>query len=209
MNREARVVRRVNWFRTLIAKKSATLGREHLQHWPEKHERGPLHCFLVDCSGSMLRGQHLARAKGLLLQLIQAAYRQRAHIAIVAFGGNTAWVHVPPARARPISSQQVGAWLQPIGGGGGTPLLKGVGAASRLLMARARLHPGQARWLWLLTDGRSTDSPRRPATADVAVIVDCECSRAPLQRCRCLADDWRAHLWRLSDCSPDLSWEPA
>jgi magnesium chelatase subunit ChlD-like protein len=48
------------------------------------------------------------------------------------------------------------------------------------------------RWLWLLTDGRSSESPARPEAADVACVVDFEAARIPLHRAQQLAERWQA-----------------
>jgi magnesium chelatase subunit ChlD-like protein len=48
------------------------------------------------------------------------------------------------------------------------------------------------RWLWLLTDGRSSESPARPQAADVACVVDFEAARLPLHRAQRLAAQWDA-----------------
>lgn len=198
---------RVHWLRTLIAKGGESLRHEHLRYWPMGARAGALHCFLVDCSASMLRGRQLALAKGLLRQLIHSAYQQRSEVAIVGFAGRQAKVHLTPTAARPHTSTRVEAWLQPIRGGGGTPFESGAAAATRLLASAARVRPAQSRWLWLLTDGRSPESPSRPAAADVAVVIDCEQHRAPLQRCRALAERWRAHYLDLTDFSLESSPE--
>lgn len=199
--------RRIRWLRTLIAKGSGPLRREHLRYWPMSARAGALHCFLIDCSGSMLRGRQLALAKGLLRQLIHSAYQQRAEVAIVGFAGDEAKVHLAPTAARPYASKRVEAWLQPIRAGGATPFGRGVAAATRLLAGAARARPTQLRWLWLLTDGRSAESPARPPAADVAVVIDCEPQRVPLQRCRALAERWRAHHRLLADFSLEPSSE--
>ena len=192
---------RIHWLRTLAAKAQAPLRREHLRFFPASAGAGELHCFLVDCSASMLRGQQLARAKGLLMQLIQSAYQQRAEVAIVGFAGSRAHVHLPPTLARPLTSTRVEQWLQPIRAAGATPLARGAAAAAHLLARAARVRPAQRRWLWLLTDGRSPESPVRPRPADIAVVIDCEQGRTRLSRCRSLAEGWRAYYRELGEFS--------
>ena len=54
----------------------------------------------------MLAGQRLARAKGLLTQLLQLAYQQRAQIAIVSFAGAGAETRVYPTAARPTNPRE-------------------------------------------------------------------------------------------------------
>ena len=70
---------------------------------------------------------------GVLLRLLERAYRARAEVALVCFGGGSAEVRLQPARARPWSD----AWIRPIAGGGGTPLALGTERAGRLLAQRA------------------------------------------------------------------------
>jgi magnesium chelatase subunit ChlD-like protein len=164
-------------------------------------EAGVLHCFLVDCSSSMASARQLAQAKGLLMQLIHMAYKQRAEVAIVGFASTGAQVHLPATLARPLTSQQIEKWLQPLRAGGGTPFAQGVITASGLLTRAARARPAQSRWLWLLTDGRSTESPERPARVDVAVVIDCEQRRVRLNRCIDIARRWGARYQRLADYS--------
>lgn len=193
--------RRISWSRTLVAKGSAALRREHLRFVPVVPAAKALHCLLVDCSGSMLAAQQLALAKGLLLQLIGMAHKQRAEIAIVSYAGKSAKVLVRTTSARPMTSAHADRWLQPVRGGGGTPFSKGVVAATNLL---AQGKPGQQRWLWLLTDGRTMESPLRPSVADVAVVVDCERNRIRLNGCLALAKRWGADYRLLSDFELDV-----
>jgi magnesium chelatase subunit ChlD-like protein len=88
-------------------------------------------------------------------------------------------------------------WLAPVGGGGGTPLTLGVETASALLERAARLKPAQQRWLWILSDGRSTGSPRRPPLADQVVFVDFERDESVrLGRCLQLAQAWGSKYMR-------------
>jgi magnesium chelatase subunit ChlD-like protein len=79
-----------------------------------------------------------------------------------------------------------------VGGGGGTPLTAGVRRATELLERSARRKPGQQRWLWILTDGRTRDMPVRPLDVDEVVFVDFEREAIRLGRCEMLADAWGA-----------------
>ncbi|MBL8265251.1 vWA domain-containing protein [Steroidobacter sp.] len=190
---------RVHWVRTLVAKGPEIFRREHLRFRPGVARTRTLHCLLVDCSASMLQSQQLAAAKGMLMQLIQMAYDQQADIAIVGFAGAEARVFVAPTRARPPTSIHAERWLQPIRGGGATPLSRGVATASRLISQAKQAQPQQHTWLWLLTDGRTTESPARPSAADNIVVVDCERSRIRLQHCLTLARRWSAQYLNLQD----------
>ncbi|HSB96261.1 MAG TPA: VWA domain-containing protein, partial [Spongiibacteraceae bacterium] len=184
-----------------IAKRQQTLQRRHLRFRSQDARAGVLHCFLIDCSGSMLAGQRLARAKGLLMQLLQQAYRQRAQIALISFAGERALIRVYPTAARPANSRALQSWLQPIAGGGGTPFAHGVATANTLLTQTKRRDPAQQRVLWLLTDGRSRELPDAPGQTDRRIVIDCEQQRAALGRCRLLAQQWQAEYRRLDDVS--------
>ncbi|WP_409371923.1 vWA domain-containing protein, partial [Paraburkholderia sprentiae] len=98
-----------------------TLRREHLRFVREMPRGGVLHCFVLDCSGSMLAGQRLALAKGLLTTLFDRASAMRAEAALICFGGAGADVRFGPAVPRWWNER----WLAPVGGGGGSPLASG------------------------------------------------------------------------------------
>ena len=205
IRRDAPAGSHVHWHRTLVAKATEPLAFEHLRWKPESRAFPVLHCLLIDCSQSMLAGAGLSRAKGLLLQLIQMAYEQRAEVALVSFSGAAARVLLPPTLARPATSTHVEQWLQPIRGAGATPFARGVTAASNLLMRAAHGRPQQTRWLWLLTDGRTLEAPSRPDAADNVVIVDCDQRRIRLSQCRALARAWQAEYRPLTDFTPQRS----
>ncbi|MFM0242261.1 vWA domain-containing protein [Paraburkholderia phytofirmans] len=180
--------KRIDWLHTLAAKRQDALRAGHLRFAREAPRGGVLHCFVLDCSGSMLAGQRLALAKGLLIALFDRASAARAEAALVCFGGAAADVRFGPAVPRWWNER----WLSPVGGGGGTPLTAGVRCASELLDRSARRKPGQQRWLWILTDGRTRDMPARPLDAHEVVFVDFEREAIRLGRCEMLADAWGA-----------------
>ncbi len=179
---------RIHWPRTLAARRRAPLAASHLRYRNVEARAGVLHCVVLDCSGSMAHGDPLALAKGVLTRLIERAYQARADVALVCFAAGQAEVRLAPSRARRWNDD----WIRPIAGGGGTPLTLGMARADRLLARQARLRPAQQRWLWLLTDGRSTETPARPAWADHVVVVDVESHALPLGRCQQLAQAWGA-----------------
>lgn len=183
--------KRIAWLPTLIAMRQDTLRTEHLRFAREAPQGGVLHCFVLDCSGSMLGGQRLALAKGLLIALFDRASASRAEAALVCLGGAGADLRFGPAVPRWWNER----WLSPVGGGGGTPLASGVRQAAQVLERSARRKPAQQRWLWILTDGRSGDQPARPRHADEVVFVDFERAAIRLSRCRTLADAWGAALF--------------
>ncbi|SDR28531.1 magnesium chelatase subunit ChlD-like protein [Paraburkholderia fungorum] len=186
--------KRIAWPPTLAAMRGDTLRAAHLRFVREVPRGGVLHCFVLDCSGSMLAGQRLALAKGLLIALFDRASAARAEAALICFGGTGADVRFGPAVPRWWNER----WLRPVGGGGGTPLASGVRRAAQLLERSARVKPAQQRWLWILTDGRTHDQPARPLDADVVVFVDFERGAIRLGRCEALADAWGARR-----CTPE------
>ncbi|MET3494647.1 magnesium chelatase subunit ChlD-like protein [Variovorax boronicumulans] len=127
---------------------------------------------------------NLARAKGLLLSLMEEAYRRRDHVALLCFAGDVVELRLPPRRASAWNDD----WVAPIAAGGGTPLALGVQRAQQLLAHSA----ARQRWLWLLTDGRSNETPARPEAADFVCVVDFEAARVPLRRAQQLAVRWEA-----------------
>ncbi|KAF1028985.1 MAG: hypothetical protein GAK40_00708 [Burkholderia plantarii] len=136
----------------------------------------------------MLEGGRLARAKGLLLALFDAAARERAEVVLVCFGGGGAERRFGPAVPRWWNAR----WLAPLGGAGGTPLARGLEVARAQLAQATRRRPGATRWLWLLSDMRTDERPPRPAQADAVQIVDFDDARVRLGRAERLAHDWDA-----------------
>ncbi|GAB7125518.1 VWA domain-containing protein [Silvimonas sp. JCM 19000] len=163
------------------------LAAEHLRYQAQRAPAGVLHCFVLDCSASMLRGEQLALAKGWLASMFDQAAQQRAMAALICFGGQQADLRFGPAVPRWWNER----WLAPLTGGGGTPLRLALHKADALLARAARLHPAQQRHLWLLTDGRSTETPSRPSHADEIHIVDFETGPLRLGRCATLRTAWK------------------
>jgi magnesium chelatase subunit ChlD-like protein len=173
---------------TLRAKRAAHLETRHLRYRRAQGDASVLHCFVLDCSGSMLTGERLARAKGLLVALFDRAYRERAEVALVCFGGGRAEVRRQPGAAHWWNER----WIAPIGGGGGTPLALGLSSATNVLERAMRRRPKQHRWLWLLTDGRTNERPAMPAGADRIIVVDFDEGFARVGRCAEFARAWQA-----------------
>lgn len=189
----------MHWSRTLLARGNTALRVEHLRFKPKISRAGVLHCFVLDCSGSMLGGRQLALAQGALRRLHQRAYQQRAHIAFITYAGNSAQIVVRPTAARPFNALRIDSALPLVQGGGGTPLALGLARADALLAVHRRKNPSQQQWLWLLSDGRVKEIPMRPQHADIVRIVDCENQRIALNRCRALAEYWQADYQTLND----------
>ncbi|WP_201787433.1 vWA domain-containing protein [Pseudomonas sp. BMS12] len=168
------------------------MGYEHLQFQRRASTAGELHCLLLDCSGSMLKRHNLALAKGLLAQLSAQLYRRRSELAVIAFAGRQARVLQAPRKAAACNLE----WIAPIGGGGGSPLLRGLEEAERLLSAARRRNPGQRRYLWLFSDGRFQQLGGRPQHADHCLVVDFDNAPVALGRAERIAGLWQGEYWR-------------
>jgi magnesium chelatase subunit ChlD-like protein len=183
---------------SLAQKGPAPLRASHLRFIDPAPRSGALHCFLLDCSTSMLGGERLSTAKGLILACLDRAADERAQAALISFGGGRAELRFGPAVPRWWNER----WVEPIVGGGGTSLSIGMAAAAKLLERCKRRHPARECVLWVLGDGRTHDRPEKPRAADRVVIVDCERGgrvRPPLGRWEQLARDWGAVYFRPED----------
>ena len=178
----------VDWPRTLATRGAQPLHRSHLRFRAEETGAAALHCFVLDCSASMVTHGQLARAKGLVAAWLQAAYQRRDDVALLCFAGGRLDWRLKPGRARAWTDREV----MPIAGGGGTSLMQGLAEADAVLAQAARRQPGQSRCLWLLTDGRSPQQPPRPRAAHHVGVVDFESSRVKLGRNAVLATRWGA-----------------
>jgi magnesium chelatase subunit ChlD-like protein len=186
---------RIDWIETLRAKRAGPFEARHLRYRRTTGDASLLHCFVLDCSGSMLRGERLARAKGLLVALFDRAYRERAEVALVCFGGGRAEVRRQPGAAHWWNER----WIAPIGGGGGTPLALGLASASTLLERAARRDLSTRRWLWVLTDGRTNETPTMPLHANRMIVVDFDDDPLRAGRCEDLARVWNAEHVHVGD----------
>lgn len=179
-----------DWPATFAARGAEPLASQHLRRQTPPPTGQRLHCFVLDCSGSMAAGGALARAKGVLLALMEQAYRRRERVALLCFAGTRVELRLPPRKAAAWNDD----WVAPIGAGGGTPLGPAVAQAAQLLAREVR--PGGEGWLWLLTDGRARDWPARPEAATQVRVIDFEQGRLRLGRAQALAQAWGAECWR-------------
>jgi len=172
----------------LLAKGSEPLRAPHLRFQQQAAEAGTLHCLVLDCSGSMLKRRNLALAKGLLLRWSEQVYRQRGELMVIGFAAGQARLLCKPQKAR--SSNH--AWIDAIGGGGGSPVAAALELAERTLVRERRNARGKRIGLWLLSDGRFDPLPARPPSADFCVVVDFENASVPLGRAAQIARSWGA-----------------
>ena len=154
--------------------------------------------MIVDASASTRRNQALAQAKGLLAELFDQAYRQRARLALLtASGGAPRW-----QRHGLKASAALQSWLQALGAGGGTPLIAALEEAHRWLQARGKHHPQETRRCLVLTDGRLQRwSPLQPLPC-ATVLVDMEQAAVRVGRGRQLAAQLQADYRHIEQFKP-------
>lgn len=138
-----------DWPATLRARRAAPLAGDHLRWRQSPGQPQALHVFALDCSASMLESGAFAQAKGLLLQWLRWAYLQRTPVALLCFGAGQVQWRLPPRRAPRCNA----GLIEPLHGGGGTPLAQALHAAWALLARR----PEPRKTLWVLSDFRSPD----------------------------------------------------
>jgi len=167
-----------DWPATLRMRGSQPLAAAHLRWRQPQGRPQALHVFALDCSASMLESAAFARAKGLLLQWLRWAYLQRMPVALLCFGAGQLQWRLPPRRTPRCNADLV----EPLPGGGGTPLAPALHAAWALLARRPEAH----KLLWVLSDFRSPDVlalQRVAAPPGLAqVLVDCEAPARAGQR---------------------------
>lgn len=189
----------LDWPRTLQAKGPGPLHRQHLRWRPAPAGPARLHLLLLDTSGSMQRHGRLALAKGCAAWLIAQAARRGDDLGLLGFGGQGVQWLLPPGPARRAAGRRV----QPLGGGGGTPLAAALAQADAALRRARRGCSSTDTWLWLLTDGRSPAQPPAPRWARQVVIVDHDDPLCRAGRC----GTWAAH-WGAQHVQPlAASWQ--
>jgi len=182
---------RVAWVPTLL--KGRPRQRRDLS-WQQRQGQGPeLWLVIVDASGSTRRHGALAECKGLLAQMFDQAYRQRARLTLLtASGREPRW-----QRHGLKASAALQPWLQALGAGGGTPLLAALAQAREWLVARARQHPAEVQRCFVFTDGRLQRWQALAPLPCASVLVDIERAPVRLGRARQLADELAAEYWHL------------
>ncbi|MFJ2690012.1 VWA domain-containing protein [Pseudomonas sp. NPDC087336] len=138
---------------------------------------------IVDASASTRRHQALSDAKGLLAQLFDDAYRQRARLALLTASGAAPKWQVQGLKA----SSGLRHWLDGLGAGGGTPLLAALGEAAVWLGVRRKRFPEEQQRLLVVTDGRMKEWPSLPALDCPGLVIDIERGPIRLGRSKVLA----------------------
>ncbi|WP_253453715.1 vWA domain-containing protein [Pseudomonas nitroreducens] len=158
---------------------------------------GELWMVIVDASASTRRHGALARAKGLLADTFEQAYRQRARLAVLhATGTQPRWLWQGQK-----ASAQLQEWLEHLGAGGGTPLIEALQQAREWLDQRQRQKPDERQRLLVLTDGRLRDWPALQPLNCPTLLVDTEGGSVRLGRARKLAEELDAEYRPIGDLS--------
>jgi magnesium chelatase subunit ChlD-like protein len=143
---------------------------------------------IVDASASTRRYQALSDAKGLLAQLFDDAYRQRARLALLTASGHAPMWQVQGLKA----SAGLRDWLEALGAGGGTPLLAALGEAGGWLAKRQKRFPAEKQRLLLVTDGRLKAWSMLPPLDCPGLLIDIERGPIRLGRAKQLALELQA-----------------
>nr|WP_209311570.1 VWA domain-containing protein [Pseudomonas brassicacearum] len=171
----------VNWPGTLLN------GRPRLREdlcWHAR-QRSPheLWLVIVDASASTRRHRALSDGKGLLAQLFDDAYRQRARLGLLTASGTQPNWQVQGLKA----SAGLRDWLDGLGAGGGTPLLAALNEAGRWLEARRKRYPAEQQRVLVMTDGRVKEGLSLPLLDCPCLLIDIERGPIRLGRARQLA----------------------
>lgn len=162
---------------------------------PRSAQPSELWLVIVDASASTRRSGALSQAKGLLAELFDAAYRQRARLALLhATGTQPRWLWQGQKSASALRN-----WLDQLGAGGGTPLIEALQQAAQWQARRQNLQPGEQQRLLILTDGRLRDWPALPASQCSALLVDIERTPVRLGRARLLASELGADYQHIDE----------
>jgi magnesium chelatase subunit ChlD-like protein len=171
----------INWPGTLLGGRPR--HREDVLYRLRSRSSHELWLVIVDASASTRRHQALSDAKGLLAQLFDDAYRQRARLALLAASGQAPTWQVQGLKA----AKGLNHWLHGLGAGGGTPLLAALAEAAHWLVARRKRYPAEQQRLLVVTDGRLRDVERLPQLECSGLLVDIERGPIRLGRARELA----------------------
>ena len=149
--------------------------RADLIRQPRTRREQTLWLVIVDASASTRRHRALSQAKGLLAEVFDDAYRQRARLALLtASGGRARWQQHGVKAGKALQP-----WLETLGAGGGTPLFDAIEQAKEWLTRRQKRYPAEALRVLVLTDGRVKAIPALTAFGCPSLLVDIE--RGPIR----------------------------
>ncbi|WP_231987189.1 vWA domain-containing protein [Pseudomonas prosekii] len=183
----------INWPGTLL--NGRPRQHEDLLFHLRSRSAHELWLVIVDASASTRRHKALSHAKGLLAQLFDDAYRQRARLALLTASGTAPKWQVQGLKA----SSGLREWLDGLGAGGGTPLLAALAEAGQWLDARRKRFPAEQQRLLLVTDGRLKDWPGLPTLDCPGLLIDIERGPIRLGRARQLASELQAEYRHIDE----------
>ncbi|KIH83465.1 ChlD component of cobalt chelatase involved in B12 biosynthesis [Pseudomonas batumici] len=158
----------ISWLETLLGGRPRS--HKDLRFRPRSRSPHELWLVIVDASASTRRHQALSEAKGLLAQVFDDAYRQRARLALMTASGDRPRWQFQGLRA----SSDLRGWLDGLGAGGGTPLQAALVQAADWLGKRQRRYAAEYQRVLLLTDGRLKAWSGLPVFNCEALLVDLE-----------------------------------
>ncbi|WPO97907.1 VWA domain-containing protein [Pseudomonas sp. HR96] len=172
---------RIDWLATLFGGRPQ--ARTDLRWQQRRAAPQELWLVIVDASASTRRHGALAEAKGVLAQLFDQAYRQRARLALLTASGERPGWQCHGLKA----SKGLQQWLRELGAGGGTPLLAALEQARGWLRRRRRQLPAEAQRCLVLTDGRLKELQSLHPLGCPTLLIDIEKGPIRLGRARQLA----------------------
>ena len=167
----------IHWFSTLISS---------VDHWPpkafvyKKERTGQpiLNCLLLDTSASTLKRMQFSRAKAVVLQLAEAAYKSREQLVIFGFGNQ----QIQELMVKQKAPKVIKAWLNDISAAGGTPLRDILNHLSHYQRALIKNNPTLHCRNFLITDGLSSQQVNDITLTGETTLIDIE--DAPVKRGR-------------------------
>ena len=163
----------INWPGTLLGGRPQC--RADLLFHLRSRSAPELWLVIVDASASTRRHRALTDAKGLLAQLFDDAYQQRARMALLTASGQSPKWQVQGLKA----AKGLADWLEQLGAGGGTPLLAALTEAGHWLAARRKRYPAEQQKLLVVTDGRLKAMGALPRLECPGMLIDIE--RGPIR----------------------------
>ena len=163
----------INWPGTLLGGRPQC--RADLLFHLRSRSAPELWLVIVDASASTRRHRALTDAKGLLAQLFDDAYRQRARMALLTASGQSPKWQVQGLKA----AKGLSDWLEQLGAGGGTPLLAALTEAGHWLAARRKRYSAEQQKLLVVTDGRLKAMGALPRLECPGMLIDIE--RGPIR----------------------------
>ncbi|MGE8188564.1 vWA domain-containing protein [Pseudomonas sp. NPDC086278] len=183
----------INWPGTLL--EGRPRQRQDLLFHLRTRSPHELWLVIVDASASTRRYQALSDAKGLLAQMFDDAYRQRARLALLTASGLAPTWQVQGLKA----SKGLRHWLDDLGAGGGTPLLAALSEAGRWLTTRRKRFAAEQHRVLLVTDGRVKEWSTLPALECPGLLIDIERGPIRLGRAKQLAAELKAEYRHIDE----------